>query len=154
MFENMLYFLHLIGLTLWMGSMVLLVILLVNLRKNTKEWGGKPLFLLATKVVKWFLNIAALVVLGSGGALIQQLGYTEATKPFWIRFMEQGGGMILLLFIIIMTWLSNRATRLVRDAGSEEDRVLPKMMGRYSLALSVFAVLAVAVVFVVSMKIA
>ncbi|MBL0385741.1 hypothetical protein JJB07_03670 [Tumebacillus sp. ITR2] len=145
-----LYFLHLTGLTAWIGSMVLLVIMLVSVRKNLEEWNGKPLFLLATRLVKWLLNGAALAVLISGVGLIQKLGFTEASKPFYVKFMEQTGGLTLLLFIILMTLFSNRATKQLKQEKNLTAGVFPKILIRYSTALTVFVVLGLAVLFVVS----
>ncbi|PWK14878.1 hypothetical protein [Tumebacillus permanentifrigoris] len=150
---ELLLFLHLLGLSFWIGSMVLLVILLLAVRRNLTSWNGTPLFLWITRLVTRFLNVAALVVLVSGGGLIQMLGYTQASKPLWIKLMEQGGGLTLLLFIVVMTWFGNRARKQLRAPQDPARSDVPKWMTRYSTALSLFATLAVLVLMVVSFRV-
>ena len=151
--SEILLFLHLTGLSLWIGSMVLLAVLLLAVRRNLSQWNGTPLFLWITKLVTWFLNGAALVVMLSGAGLIQMLGYTEASKPLWVKIMEQSGGLTVLLFIVIMTWFGNRAKKRLRGMQNFETVDVSKMMGRYSTALSIFAVMALLVIFVVSFQV-
>lgn len=150
MLDTILYFLHLSGLALWLGSTVLLVILLLSVRRHLTEGNGKPVFLLSMKAVKRFVNFAALIVLVSGATLVQRLGYTHSEKPLWLSLMEQAGGMTVLLFIIVMTWMSNRAAKKL--AGNQGAGEFAKLVGRYSIALSVFALATLTVVFVVSMR--
>ncbi|WP_152559312.1 hypothetical protein [Tumebacillus flagellatus] len=150
---GILYFLHLAGFTVWLGSMLLLAILLLAMRKNLGEWNSKPLFLLTASLVKWVLNGAALVVLASGVGLVQTLGLTTGNKPFYVSFMEQTGGMTILLFIVLMTWFSNRASKKLREDKNQAPGAFPKLLARYSAALSVFLILGVSVLLVVSFRV-
>ncbi len=153
MLETSLYFLHLAGLAIWIGSMVVSVWLLVKIGRMEDRSNGKSLLQMMISLVKWLMNGAALVVLASGGGLIQSLGYHEIEKPLWITLMERGGGMIILLFLIIMTWMCNRAHKRLKGADDVQGNQFPKLVTRFSVTLSSFAVLALAVVYIVSLRV-
>jgi hypothetical protein len=129
--------------------MFLLAILLRGLRGAES---AKPLFLQVTQLVKWLLNLAAVTVLVSGAMLIQGLGYMGNAEPLYVKVMEQAGGSLLLVFIILMTVWSNRLQKRMRAEKQVQSDTMAHWMKGYSLALSVFVVLSVSVLLVVSFK--
>ncbi|TCP57936.1 hypothetical protein EV586_102383 [Tumebacillus sp. BK434] len=142
---NALLFLHVSGLSVWLGSAVLLMILFAYLKKESLQ--ESKLLLFCTRLVNRVTSVAALVVLASGVGLIELLGYRGMEKPFWLSFMEQAGGTVILLFILVFTWKSRRAVKQLAEAAGRS-----KVAGWYAAALSVFALAVTGVLFVVSAK--
>lgn len=62
-------------------------------------------------VVKGILNPTALLVLFTGIFMLMQLGLVGQSKPFWLTFMEQFGGMVALISAGLLTWQLRRFDR-------------------------------------------
>ncbi|ARU60327.1 hypothetical protein CBW65_04060 [Tumebacillus avium] len=139
MIANWMLFFHLSGLAVWLGSAVLLMILFAYLKKNSLQESGLLLF--CTRLVNRVSSVAAVVVLATGVGLIEALGYRGMDKPLWLNVMEQGGGVVILLFILVFLWKSRRANKQPFQAA-----------GWYAGALGVFALAVSSVLFVVSAK--
>lgn len=69
-------------------------------------------------VVKGILNPAALLVLFTGIFMLMQLGLVGQSKPFWLTFMEQFGGLVALISAGLLTWQLRRFD----TAASAEER--------------------------------
>jgi putative copper export protein len=152
MLANLLFFLHLTGLAVWIGSLVIIALLLFSLRSKAGAPGEHHLLLTIIRLVKWLVNVAALAVLVSGAGLIQSLGYKPMTEPLYVKLMEQGGGLILVSFLVLMTIWSNRIQKRLQSKTQAPAEATRHLLTRYSMGLSVFAVLSVCVLLVVSLK--
>lgn len=148
MLSSVLLFLHLSGLAVWLGAAVLLTILFAVLKKQSDN----SLLLLCTKLVNRLLSVAALTVLISGGGLIELLGWRGMDKPFWLSFMEQAGGTVILLFIALFTWQSRRLVKRLKQ--SKEQGQASKIAGWYAGAMGIFTVAITGVLLVVSLRLA
>lgn len=141
-----LLFLHVTGVALWLGSTLAIVIL--N-RKGlaTEGQSARHLTFDTTRtVVRWVTNPSALVVLISGVGLIMGLGWLGNPKPLWISFMEQFGGMIALLSVVLISLSLRRAYK----KPTEEERM--KGFKKLSWLMTSVGTLVTATIFVVMFR--
>src|SRR5690606_39414302 len=66
---------------------------------------------------------SALLVLLTGIGMLLQVGMLGKTKPFWLAFMEQFGGMVALISAGLLTW---QLRRLDRSATRSAERRVGK----------------------------
>ncbi|USG66162.1 hypothetical protein NDK47_02155 [Brevibacillus ruminantium] len=142
-----LYFTHIIGLSVWFGALIVLLLLLRSARLAGEQ---QKLAAVLSKGRVWTIfQAAAVAVLGSGIGLIVIAGMIGKSKPLWLKLMEEGGGMVALLFVILVTWL----TRSMRHALKQENETrFTQIMKRFSAVASAFVVAIAAVVLVVSLR--
>lgn len=83
--------------------------------------------------------------------MLVHAGMIGQKKPLWLKLMEEGGGLVILLFIIFVTlW-----TRNLRKALKQGDATRYTQMSKRFFGLSLSFVLAIAaVVLVVSLRLA
>ncbi|GED71980.1 hypothetical protein BRE01_56820 [Brevibacillus reuszeri] len=143
------YFTHIIGLAVWFGALVVVLLLLRTYKAYTDQ--GQVATALANKTVWSTLQVAAFAVLLSGIGMIIQAGLLGQKKPLWLKLMEEGGGLIILLFIIFVTlW-----TRKLRNALKQGDATRYTQISKRFFGLSLAFVVAIAaVVLVVSLRLA
>ncbi len=143
-----LYFIHIISLSLWLGALLVMLVLLNS--KKVTEQQTLAAIMLGSRV--WgILQIAALAVFGSGLGLIIKMGLLGQSKPLWLKLMEEGGGAIALLFVILVTLMARKLRKAVNQAEAER---LSRLMRRLSVLSVAFALAIAAVVLIVSMRIA
>lgn len=143
------YFSHIIGLAIWFGALLVAMLLLRKARLHSDQ--QQVAAALADKSVWYTLQAAAFAVLLSGIGMIIQAGMLGKSKPLWLKLMEEGGGMVVLVFIILVTlW-----TRKLRKALKNGDAVMYGKMVKRFLRLSMSFVLAIAaIILVVSLRLA
>ena len=143
------YFSHIIGLAIWFGALLVAMLLLRKARLHSNQ--QQVAAALADKSVWYTLQAAALAVLLSGIGMIIQAGMLGKSKPLWLKLMEEGGGMVVLVFIILVTlW-----THKLRKALKNGDAVMYGKMIKRFLRLSMSFVLAIAaIILVVSLRLA
>lgn len=119
-------FLHIIGFTFWLGSMVAVYVMY---RKN-RALAGEGHFGLVSgtiRTVVWgILNPSAVLVLFTGIGMISAMGLVGNPKPFWLMFMEMFGGMAALLSIALLSWQARRLAKA--DSAEEGSRRLAGFM--------------------------
>lgn len=143
------YFSHIIGLAIWFGALLVAMLLLRKARLHSDQ--QQVAAALADKSVWYTLQVAAFAVLLSGIGMIIQAGMLGKSKPLWLKLMEEGGGMVVLVFIILVTlW-----TRKLRKALKNGDAVMYGKMIKRFFGLSLSFVLAIAaVILIVSLRLA
>ncbi|ULL18809.1 hypothetical protein DVH26_32860 [Paenibacillus sp. H1-7] len=141
-------FLHLTGLFVWLGSLLAVIVVLPLLQKQTSPDTGGFVMKRLIRVFSWLSHPSAVVVLGSGVYMIVQMGI-GSEKPLWLNAMEKGGGMIIVLALLVTGILSGNVKKRL-DQGHHQAAAVP--LSGYITTLSVFMVLIVSIVFIVSMK--
>ncbi|MBO8170264.1 MAG: hypothetical protein H0Z33_00055 [Bacillaceae bacterium] len=144
---SLLYFFHISGLVIWLGSLIALGFLLMIL-KGRLVAGDNPFVASTLNLIKWLSNPGALVVLITGVMMLVQMGMAGGDKPFWLSFMEQAGGMVILLSIILLTLLSRRIMKRLTGGKSSS---LPSLTG-YLTVIGLTVLMSLSVVLVVSFK--
>jgi putative copper export protein len=149
-----LFFLHISSLSIWLGGMVTLSMLLYVIRTN--EWlSVQSTVATCLKVVNRVLVPSAYVLLITGGVMMMQMGLKPGQKPFWLMFMEQTGGLVILASTIAMALLGRkiRKTLLLGNGSGPTVSELRKAVSNYRLIMVLSGFLVFIVIAVVSMKI-
>ncbi|MBN6189452.1 hypothetical protein JQN58_21595 [Aneurinibacillus sp. BA2021] len=149
------YFLHIGSLAIWFGGLLSLAIVFKMLAKRglSQETDGMVRSLIA--IVNRLLNPSAFVVMVSGLAMMINLGLMGQDVPLWLRLMQDGGSLIVLLSIALITFYGNRFKKKLRNqAGTDHVLTRKKMLATYVRLMAGSAVLVLGVVLVVSLKVA
>lgn len=141
------FFIHLAGLATWFGVTLMGMIMLQSVKKKLAETSVSSLAESTIRNLNRLTHPSAFLVLASGVYMILQL--ERDALPFWISFMERAGGMIILLFIIIMSILGGR---LRRKLAQSDATAAAKSIGTYVLWTAIFLVGILVVTLVVSLK--
>lgn len=149
MYELM-FFLHITGLAVWLGSLVVLCFLLVMINRGAGET-VKAQIIAYLKLTNSLSHPSALILLISGAVMLQQLGTPHSNLPFWITFMEQGGTMMVLFSTIVLALVGRRLKKRLHAADGAEAAIRAAWPYRLVLLVTVLGVLAV--LGVVSLKI-
>ncbi|TCP59558.1 hypothetical protein EV586_101787 [Tumebacillus sp. BK434] len=144
------FFLHITGLAVWLGSLVVLSFLLVMIKRGAGET-VKAQIIAYLKLTNGLSHPSALIVLISGAVMLQQLGIEHSDLPFWISFMEQGGTLMVLFSTIVLALVGRRLKKRLLAADGAQAAVRTAGPYRTVLLLTVCGVLAV--LGVVSLKI-
>lgn len=111
-------FLHILSVAFWLGGTATLYVLYRKVKHQGSSEGLNVAHDTARSVVKGILNPSAILVLFTGIGMLMQMGLVGSSKPFWLSFMEQFGGIVALLSIILLTW----QIRHLDKASSSEER--------------------------------
>ncbi|MDF2661905.1 MAG: hypothetical protein K0Q94_4696 [Paenibacillus sp.] len=141
-------FIHLTGLSIWLGSLVAVAILLTAMKKMLPSADVSGIVRKTVRTFNLLTHPSAFLVLISGVFMILEMGL-GSDKPFWLIYMERGGGMIVLLFIIVISIMGRRLMK--RIAGGDV-QAASSSISSYVTGLSLSTVLVLSVVFVVSGK--
>lgn len=146
-------FLHIIGFIVWLGSLISIVTILSILKKQLDTEVGQKLVHKVIRTFNVLTHPAAIIVLISGIYRVVQMNFGDATKPFWLNYMEMAGGMIVLLGIILTAFLGRRVTKPLSSKKSTADMaVVGKRLSVYLRTVVLVMVLVLSVVFVVSFR--
>lgn len=151
MFTTMLFF-HLTGLSIWFGSLLSLAIITSLLKKQA---GSKDIQNLLRKIPSLFsrwLHPSSFIVLLSGVFMIISMNISESQKPLWLHFMEKGGSLTILLSIIILSIISSKKIKKPLRAANVDVAVIQKGVSTYLVWLTIFMVLILSIIFMVSFK--
>lgn len=110
-------FVHIAGVAFWLGGTATLYVLYRKSMRLSGSDGISVAYDTTRSVIMGILNPSALLVLLTGIGMLMQMGLVGATKPFWLTFMEQFGGMVALISAGVLTW---QIRRLDRAASAEE----------------------------------
>lgn len=92
---------------------------------------------------------AALAVLLSGIGMLVSMGMIGNSKPLWLKLMEDGGGLIALLFVILITWMMRI---LSKTSESERECKLKQLLNTFSKIAIAFILLISSIVFIVCLR--
>lgn len=141
------FFIHLAGLAVWFGVTLMGILMLLSARKNLAQSGVSSIAEQTIRNINRLSHPSSFLVLASGLYMILQLD--RDALPFWISFMEQAGGMIILLFIIVMSILGSKLRKKLAQA---EPSVAAKSIGSYVVWTSIFLIAILVVILIVSLK--
>lgn len=148
---DFLYFAHLTGLALWLGALVVaawLVAMAVRAERWEQQvWGLQS----ASRIGSWLITPSAAVVLFAGIAMIVVGGQLGIQRPLWFKVMEQGGGTIAMLCVGLITWLTIRVRRAVKN--DRERAQALRVVRMYGSTLSGLAVAVLGVLLAVSLRV-
>ncbi|WP_062106894.1 hypothetical protein [Bacillus niameyensis] len=146
-------FLHFTGLSIWVGSLIAIALILVMMKKHL---GSKELSTIVKKVTKvsnLLVHPSAFFVLISGVFMIISMNFGDATKPFYLAFMERIGGVTVLFSIIAISLFGRRLVKKLNNL--EMEGGILKHTGSLNTYVAVmFAslLLILSVIFVVSFR--
>ncbi len=149
---GVLLFLHVAGVVLWLGSVVMAVMLLSALKKDLQSPKAAELSGKTIKLLNRVTHPTAFIVLLSGVFMLMTDTWGMANHssfPFWIIFMEQAGAIVILAFIIAVSIIGKKATK--RLAAGDHAGAL-KSINTFVVTALILAIAAFAVIFVVSGK--
>lgn len=110
-------FLHILSVAFWLGGIAAMHVLYRKVAGKSWEDGQRLAYDTVKSVIKGILNPSALLVLGTGIVMIIRMGLM-GPKPFWLGFMEQFGGIVALLSVIVLSW----QVRAIDRASSPSER--------------------------------
>ncbi len=149
MIFSLLWFAHIVGLALWLGSVVVVVWLASSAcAAPAWQWAIR----LACRISNRITLPAALVVLVGGSSMGIHSGYIgSAPRPLWYSIMEKGGGLLIFFMVPLLYWLGARVVRAAATADSPA--VVHRPVQEFVFVHGVAAILAVAVILVVGLGI-
>lgn len=102
-----LLFFHVTCVALWLGSISAVYILH---RKAMAVGNAQHALAIETtrSVIRGIMNPCSIVVLITGITMLMQMGLVGRERPFWLAFMEQFGGLVILLSVGLLTWQMRR----------------------------------------------
>jgi putative copper export protein len=141
-------FIHLSGLCVWLGSLVAVGILLSAMKKQIHSADVGALVKKTVRTFNFLTHPSAFLVLISGVLMLLQMGI-GSDKPFWMIYMERVGGMVILLFIIVISIMGRRLVKRISSGGVQS---ASSSISSYVTGLAVSSALVFSIIFVVSGK--
>lgn len=124
---NLFYFLHIIGIAVWLGSLIALGYVLNKLLHSEAI---KPVLQLVFTWINRVVHLSAFAVLISGVYMIMQ--FDRGSLPFYLIFMEQLGSLAVLFSVIILTLQSRKIRKKLEGIPLKKDRSLVSMTKMYT----------------------
>lgn len=147
--HELLYFVHLTALALWLGSLVVAAwwsrAALTAPDAGSRNWGLR----MVSQLTMWVSAPASVLVLLAGITMVIVAGQSGASHPLWFRVMEEGGGLLILVSLVLIPRLARR----VRQAADDQTAV-QRAVRSYIAGLTVMAVGVVGVLLTVSLRLA
>ena len=138
---NASYFIHIIGIVLWMGSFVSFWFLLrTAVRQESFEGIGNAI----RKNVNVVIIPATILIVVSGSYMIMQ--FNRDTMPLYLSLMEMGGTMVILLSIIALSIISRKISKAIDEAKKIA------LYSYYRTTLLLSFILGAVVVFIVALR--
>jgi uncharacterized membrane protein len=146
-------FLHIIGFIVWLGWLISSAVILPMLKDQLDTEIGQKLVRRVIRISNGMTALAAIGVLISGIYRVVQMNFGDATKPFWLNYMEMAGGMIVLVGIILLAVLGRRVTKPLSPKNATPGAaVVGKRLSVYITAVVLVMLAVLSVVLVVSFK--
>lgn len=146
------YILHIVGIAIWIGSFSVLGYLLKSLTYQEKAIASfSPII---KKIQRWVMVgvLPSLVlILLSGTYMILQ--FNRDTMPLYLTVMEQGGTLIILLTIILISIYSVRLTKKLQGIPLKKNKSIIQLTKIYANFLMVSTLLGIAIIVVVGLRI-
>lgn len=146
------YIIHIVGVTLWIGSFLGLGYLLktiVNQDKNIADFT-----VVIKRIQKWvmlgIMPSLVLVVL-SGSFMINK--FNRSAMPLYLSIMEQVGSLIILLTIIFISIYSVKLSKKLKGVPLKKDQSLAQISKIYANFLYISAVLGIIIIIIVGLRI-
>lgn len=146
------YILHIVGVVIWIGSFSVLGYLLKTLANQ--EEALVDFSLVIKKIQKWVIIgvIPSLVlIILSGTYMILQ--FNRDTMPLYLTIMEQGGTLIILLTIILVSIYSVRLTKKLQGIQLKKDKSLAQLTKIYANFLLISTLLGIGIIIIVGIRI-
>ncbi|MBC5638682.1 hypothetical protein H8S33_18065 [Ornithinibacillus sp. BX22] len=145
------YILHIFGVAIWIGSFFALGYLLKGLAKDERKL--VDLAPVVKGIQRWVmvgvLPSLALILL-SGVYMVLQ--FNRSSMPLYITIMEQGGTLIILLTIILVSMYSVKLTRKLEGIPLKKEKALAELMKLYANFLLISTILGVGIIIVVGLR--
>lgn len=145
------YILHIAGIAIWVGSFFALGYLLKSLAKDKRNLANfAPVM---KRIQKWVMMgvIPSLVlILLSGVYMILQ--FNRDSIPLYLTIMEQGGTLIILLTIIVVSMYSVRLTKKLEGLPLKKDRPLVELTKMYANFLLISTLLGIGIIIIVGLR--
>jgi uncharacterized membrane protein len=141
------FFIHLASLAAWFGVTLMGVIMLLSMKGKLAE---SQLTSVAQNIVRQINRIthpAAFLVLASGLYMIMQ--WDRNGMPFWLAFMERAGGMVIILFMILVSIFGAKVRKTLAQGDGAS---AAKSINTYAAVTFIFLLGVLAVTLVVSLK--
>ncbi|MBS4205566.1 hypothetical protein [Lederbergia citrea] len=110
-------FLHFTGISIWVGALLAVTFILLMMRKNLGSKESSTIVKKMTRVVNMLVHPSAFFVLISGVFMIISMNFGDASKPFYLNFMERFGGGAILFTIIAISFVGRK---LVKKLNAQE----------------------------------
>lgn len=91
------------------------------------------------------------LILVSGSFMIFQ--FNRDTKPLYLTIMEQGGTLIILLTIILVSVYSVKLTKKLQGITLKKDKSLAQLTKIYANFLLIYTLLDISIIIVVGLRI-
>ncbi|KRG12261.1 hypothetical protein [Lederbergia galactosidilytica] len=144
-------FLHFTGLSIWLGSLLAIILILVMMKKHL---GSKELSAIVKKITRIgniLVHPSAFFVLLSGVLMIISMNLNA--KPFYLAFMERVGGITVLITIIGVSLFGRKLVKKLTQL-EVDGEVLKhtRSINNYIMMMLLSILLVLAVIFVVSFR--
>ncbi|MHA6483355.1 hypothetical protein ACX1C1_15835 [Paenibacillus sp. strain BS8-2] len=146
MFYGLLLFAHLAGLMVWVGSLIAVIVMLLMLRGQSGQAGANEMSARIIGMINRLAHPSSVIVLLSGVTMIIKLDL-GSNKPLWLSVMEQAGGTVILLFLIVAGIMSSKLKKRLRAQPSGTVG-----MSRYLTTMAVSLTAILTIVLIVSLK--
>ncbi|RDW15875.1 hypothetical protein [Oceanobacillus chungangensis] len=147
------YILHIVGVVIWIGSFSVLGYLLksmINQEKSLTDFS--PLIKRIQSWVTIGVLPSLLLILLSGTYMILQ--FNRDTMPLYLTIMEQGGTLIILLTIILVSMYSVRLTKKLQGITLRKDKSLAQLTKIYANFLLISTFLGIGIIIIVGLRLA
>lgn len=145
------YILHITGVAVWLGSFIALGYLLRGLIKNHRKLEDfTPVVKRIQKWVKIGVVPSLVLVLISGVYMILQ--FNRDSMPLYLTIMEQGGTLIILFTIILVSVYSVKLTKKLKGIPLKKEKSLATIAKMYANFLLISTLLGVGIVIVVGLR--
>lgn len=143
--------LHIVGVAIWLGSFLALGFLLKSLVKDEKKLADfAPIIERMQKWVMMGVFPSLVLILLSGVYMILQI--SRDSMPLYLSIMEQGGTLIILLTIIIVSIYSVRLTKKLQGIPLKKEKTLVGLTKIYSNFLLISTLLGIGIIIVVGLR--
>lgn len=145
------YILHIASVAIWIGSFFALGYLLKSLVKDERKLAD---FTYVTKKIQTWVMVGVLpslvIILVSGIYMILQ--FNRDTMPLYLTIMEQGGSLIILLTIALVSVYSVRLTKKLKGMPSKKERSLADVTKVYANFLLISTLLGMGIIIIVVLR--
>lgn len=146
MYELM-FFLHITGIAAWFGVAIMSALILLRLKPQLAQAGMMDTAQWTVRMFNRIAHPAATIVLLSGAIMVME--WDHKNLPFWMAFMERLGGLVILLYLIVISIMGRG---MKKKLAGGDTAAASSAIGKYVSGVLIFSVLVLAVVLVASMK--
>lgn len=145
------YIIHIVGVAIWIGSFLALGYLLKGLVNDERKLADfAPVMKRIQKWVKMGVIPSLVLILLSG--VYMNLQFNRDSMPLYLTIMEQGGTLIILLTIILVSMYSVRLTKKLQGIPLKKERTLVELTKIYANFLLVSTLLGISIIIVVGLR--